>query len=335
LAVVFLTGVQGACAQTAHPAITVGSPAGGTEISSPVLVRAHNVGCGGERPNYLGYSIDDDRAIIPSESPYDIDVLGQSLSAGVHTLHFRSWTSNGECPATRTTFTVKENADAPSIPSSAISSGDLDAVGKWAGVHDKGTPGSSKGLTIFPATTPLYDNAREFFMTYTHRAGERWSTTFANDPIPTHFVLDLYVYFPNPSEVMNLELDLNQVLSNGDTILMTTQCSGSKNLWEYGITKGGRDTWTTSTLPCNPSTWAANTWHHLQIGEHHDGNGNVTHDYVVLDGVYTPFTNATDFSSKNQHWAKGHINMQFQIEGSSRTSGSATAFVDNMTVYRW
>jgi len=73
----------------------------------------------------------------------------------------------------------------------------------------------------------------------------------------------------------------------------------------------------------------------VQIGEHHDALGNVTHDWLILDGVYTPFEDATLPSVQNRHWGIGDINTQFQIEGSSLSSGSVTAYVHNVTVYRW
>jgi hypothetical protein len=201
--------------------------------------------------------------------------------------------------------------------------------------HDGGTPGESVGTMLYPATTPLYDDAIEFSMTYTKRAGERWSTDFAKDTKSTHFVLDLYVYFPDPSEVRNLEMDINQVDADGVTQIMSTQCAGEIGFWEYGDTHAGHDHWKSTKLPCNPADWAPNVWHHVQIGEHHDNDGNVTHDWVTLDGVYTPFVDATLPSVHAEHWGIGSINTQFQIEGSSSISGTTTAYVHNLTVYRW
>ena len=57
---------------------------------------------------------------------------------------------------------------------------------------------------MYPATTSLYDNARKFYMTYTNRGGVRWSVSFGKSTSATHFVLDTYVYFTNPSQVQNL-----------------------------------------------------------------------------------------------------------------------------------
>jgi hypothetical protein len=327
--------------------ITVGSPVSGVKISSPALIRAHNVGCDGVPPKSFGYSIDSSTGIVMGETAYDIDVTAQAIPAGTHTVHFKSWTARGECPTVNTTFTVaaktepvsaaeaEVSASAPSIPSSAISSGDLDSSSKWTEAHDGGTPGSSKGSTVYPASTPLYDDARKFYMTYSDQAGERWSNTFVHDTVSTHFVLDVYIYLPNPSEVKNIEMDINQVTSNGETIILSTQCSGEIGQWEYGDSVGSHDHWKSTGLKCNPAEWKANTWHHVQIGEHRDTNGFVTHDYVILDGAYNAFKNATLESAHFLDWGKGDINTQFQIEGSSTKSGTVTAYIHKLTIYRW
>jgi hypothetical protein len=265
LALLLLTTLCGAIASPRALAsdITVGSPVSGTRISSPVLIRAHNIGCNGDRPTSLGFSIDDDRAIVPGGNAFDIDVIGQNLSPGLHTVNFKSETSKGACPVVSTTFTVadpEEPQTGPNIPPNAISSGDLDSAHNWKEGHDARTPGNADGKTAYPAKTPVYDEARLFSMTYSDRAGERWSNSFANDTESSNYVLDVYVFLPKPSEIKNLEMDINQVAPNGETIIMSTQCSGTHGLWEYGDTVNNVDHWLLSNLPCNPERWAANVW---------------------------------------------------------------------------
>jgi len=333
--------------------ITVASPVNGAQISSPALIRAHNTGCDGVPPSSFGYSIDNASGVVMGETAYDIDVTRQAIPAGTHTVHFKSWTSRGECPTVNTTFKVAATVEpkagdtvepkaaetvattVPSIPSSAISSGDLDSSSKWTEEHDGGTPGESKGSMVYPASTPLYDDARKFYMTYTDEAGERWSNTFTHDTVSTHFVLDVYIFLPNPSEAKNIEMDLNQVTSNGETIILSTQCSGEIGQWEYGDSVGSQDHWKSTGIACNPKNWAANVWHHVQIGEHRDANGFVTHDYVILDGAYHAFNNATLESAHFLGWGTGDLNTQFQIEGSSSKSGTVTAYIHKLTIYRW
>ncbi len=139
--------------------VTVGDPVNGSHVQSPVFVRALNTGCKGHAPTAFGYTIDAASAIVPGESARDIDVTRLPLAEGKHTLHFRSSTSEGECPEVSTTFTVasaKDPAAQPSIPANAVSSGSLDGSSKWTEQHDGGTPGESKGMMTYPAKTPVY-----------------------------------------------------------------------------------------------------------------------------------------------------------------------------------
>ena len=98
-------------------------------------------------------------------------------------------------------------------------------------------------------------------MTWSSGAGERWHVSFGNNPTAMNFVLDTYVYLTNPSEVANLELDLNQVTSSGKTIMFDTQCSSYSKTWEYTVVSGSSNHWTISRRLLNPLTWKAKTWH--------------------------------------------------------------------------
>ena len=92
------------CALLSRPAlaadVTVASPVNGTHVSSPVWIRAHNIGCEGVPPSAFGFSIDNSATIIRGETAYDIDVPHQAIAAGTHIVHFKSWTARGACPAT-------------------------------------------------------------------------------------------------------------------------------------------------------------------------------------------------------------------------------------------
>jgi hypothetical protein len=328
--------------------ITVASPVGGTTTQSPVWVRAHNVGCNGLTPTAFGFSIDSSSTTTMGVTVYDIDVTNVSIGSGSHTVHFKAWTSAGICPVVSTTFNVggststgstssgstSSGSTSASIPSYAKASSDLDTSNNWPAVHDSGTPGGSQGSTVYPATTPLYDNAREFYMTYWGRGGERWHNSFANDANATHFIMDTYVYVANPSQLANLELDLNQVIPNGKTVIYGTQCSTYSGTWEWTYYSGGYH-WHSSNIPCNPRSWAANTWHHIQVGFHRDSSGNVTHDWVNFDGKQSSFSGATGGAGQYLGWAGGTLLMNVQMDGYNTGSGSITAFFHKTVFYRW
>ena len=322
--------------------ITVASPVSGTNHASPLWVRAHNVGCDGLAPTAFGYSIDNSSTLVRGVTKYDIDATRVPIGAGTHTIHFKSWTSNGVCPVVSTTFTVGgtssssstgSNATVSSIPSNAIGSANLDGK-SWAYERDAATPGSARGSSVYPATTPLYDDAREFYMTYSAHGGERWHISFAKDASATHFIYDTYVYIVDPAQVANIELDMNQVMSNGATVIYGTQCSSYTKTWEFTTVSGGSH-WRSSNIPCNPKTWAAKTWHHVQIASHRNSSGDVTYDWVNLDGTHRVFKNATGYSAEKLGWAKGDLLINFQLDGANSGSGSITAYIHKMTIFRW
>jgi hypothetical protein len=221
------------------------------------------------------------------------------------------------------------------IPANAIVSSDLDASANWVWKHDPGTPGSSQGSTVFPVAGVSSDNvAREFYMTYSAGGGEIYHVSFATDKTATHFVYDARVYVENPSQLANLEMDMNAVMADGRTVILATQCSSYSGSWEYTLYSGGFH-WHPSNIPCNPKNWSANAWHHIQIATERDGNGNATYDWVSVDGQYSDFQNASGSDAESLGWAIGTLLINFQIDGLSKGSGSNTIYTDQLKVYRW
>ncbi|HEX6772823.1 MAG TPA: hypothetical protein VF126_12400 [Acidobacteriaceae bacterium] len=330
--------------QSALAAITIAAPVNGTKVSSPVWVRAHNTGCNGLSPTAFGYSVDNSSTLVKGVTVYDVDTKA-SMASGTHTIHYKSWTSAGVCPTVSTTFSVSggstssgstsSTSTAYSLPSYAVPSAALEGVGGWSAVHDSGTPGGSKGSMVYPTSISSYDYARKFYMTYYDHGGERWHVGFGNNASSTHFVLDTYVYLVNPSQVQNLELDLNQVMGNGQTVIYGTQCSSISKTWEYVIVYSGHPHWKASNIGCNPLTWAAKTWHHVQIGFHRNSYGVVTHDWVNLDGAHHVFSGTTYNAALSLGWAKGSLTTNLQIDGEYSGSGSVTAYAHKMIFYHW
>jgi hypothetical protein len=188
---------------------------------------------------------------------------------------------------------------------------------------------------VYPASTSGYDNARKYYMTYSGRGGERWHISFANNASATHFVFDTYVYVVNPNQLANLELDLNQVISSGKTVIYGTQCSVYSHSWEWAYYSGGGFHWHASNVGCNPTAWKANTWHHIQIGFHRDSNGDVTHDWVAFDGSKSYFSGASSYAAQSLGWAHGTLLMNVQPDGYYSGGGSLTFFLHKTTYYYW
>ncbi len=181
--------------------------------------------------------------------------------------------------------------------------------------------------------------ARGFNFSYTAKGGEIYSTDFAGAVNENHFVYDAWVRLDNPDQIINVEMDINHVVANGDTVILATQCSGYAKSWEFTTvsskTGGASSThWNPSNIPCDPRTWTPKQWNHIQIATHHDSSGNVTYDWIGFNGVYTAFKGASGPSAESLHW--GHVaQLQFQLDGASSSGGSASAYVDNLTIYRW
>jgi FlaG/FlaF family flagellin (archaellin) len=85
-------------------------------------------------------------------------------------------------------------------------------------------------------------------MNYTGSGGEIFSVDITTDANSTYFVYENYVYFDDSVvNLANLEMDLNQVIANGDTVIYATQCDGYSKTWDYTID----GSWKHSNIPCN------------------------------------------------------------------------------------
>lgn len=221
-------------------------------------------------------------------------------------------------------------------PSTTVNPGTVVGMA-WVGQGDPGTPGTATGTMTYPVAGMSGTNtARQFNVTYQGKAGYLYHVTFGHDPIATHFIYDAYVNFPDVSQLQNVEMDMNQVVANGNTVILATQCASGSKTWEITFAKtGGGTHWNPSNVPCNPLTWTPNVWHHIQLATHHDANGNVTYDWVGFDGMYSNFTGTnTGPSTYALKWAAGTLLINFQLDG-LLNSGTMAAKIDQTTVYRW
>lgn len=322
----------------------------------PVLVQAQNDGCDGVAPVSFGYSVDN-QSKLTLGSARSINTTDANIGVGTHVMHFKSWTKQGICPVLNMAINVTAGASGSGVgvstgvgasgssstgnpsyafPANAIAAAGLNASTHWEWNHDAGTPGSSVGSTSYPVSSPSLDNqAREFNVSYSDKAGEIYHVTVGTDAAATHFVYDANVYLTDPSQVANVEMDMNHVTAGGRTVILGTQCSSYSGTWEYVYTSGGGPHWHPSNIKCDPRAWSANTWHHVQIATHHDANGVATYDWVNFDGTYINFQGATAQASLALGWAHGDIIINFQLDGTSKNSGQMVAYMDKLQVVRW
>lgn len=225
----------------------------------------------------------------------------------------------------------------PVVPSNAKSETGLQLLAGWKFNHDPATPGSSDGAMSLVGEPSLSGKAARFDTSYTNWGGEIYSTDYAIDPNPKNFLYDAEIWIEKGSQIGNLELDNNQVIANGDTVIYAFQCAGDTNTWDYSSNAGTRSQpvvkWLESNQPCNPADWTPNVWHHVQISYSRDDVGNVTYHSVWLDGIEAPI-NKTVFSAFSLRWAAGDLMTNFQVDGVG-AGGSSILYLDNLTFYRW
>lgn len=236
----------------------------------------------------------------------------------------------------RASYSIVQPSKA-NIPSDAIHVSEVQTLPGWRIKHDPATGGTADGSMTLVNTPTLSGQTAEFDTSYSSYSGVLYSVNYDNDPSAHNFVYDANVWIEAGSQIGNLEMDNNQVIGNGDTIIYAFQCSGNSGVWEYSENAGTPTSptvkWMKSTQPCNPATWATNTWHHVQIEYSRDDLGNVTYQSVWVDGVETPI-NATVPSEFSLGWATGTLVANFQVDAAA-TSGSSTLYLDNFSMYRW
>lgn len=329
-------------ALTAVPAFanpTITSPGNGADVSSPFKLSADASTCSSQTVTTMGYSLDSssDTTMIHSSS-IDAQV---SSSTGSHTVHVKAWGDKGAVCVTDVTVHVGSTAastvsSALSVPSGASVVSSLEALTSWQATHDTGTSGTSSGSTTLVTSPSHSGKSRKFSASFTDNGGERFWVSFGDDVNATNFVYDTWVYIGGSSaHIANLEMDMNQVIPNGDTVIYGFQCDGWNGTWDYTENAGSAskpvDKWLHSGAACNPHTWSVNTWHHVQIAYSRTSSGTVTYKSVALDGKVQTI-NKTVFSAFASGWSPVLLT-NFQIDGDG--SGSATVYLDQLTVSRW
>ena len=318
--------------------VIVNSPASNTTVSSPFTLSASAATCSSQSVNTMGYSFD--------SSATNTVFNGQSIntsvasSTGTHTLHVKAWGPNGAACVTSVVITVQAgSASADSIiPSSADVVSYIQALTGWTHAHDTGGPGSSSGSTSIVSSPSLYGNTRSFVTAFANSGDERYSIAFSDDVNAKNFFYDTWVYLTSSSsKIANLEFDVNQVMPNGQTVLMGVQCDGYTGLWAYTVNTGTASSvkpkWVgKSGTSCNPRSWSQNTWHHVQASFYRSSTGTITYYSVWVDGVENKL-NVQAFGAADLGWAPV-IQTQFQVDGLG-TSGTVTVYLDNLTVSAW
>jgi hypothetical protein len=314
--------------------ITVTTPSNGATVSSPFTLTASTKTCASKLAVSMGYSIDSGTAVIEPTS----FTASVSATAGAHVLHVKCWGQGvGDQKLLNINVVQATTSKGPTIPSYAYVQQQIDLLPNWRIKHDPATPGTATGSMTLVSDPTLTGQTMKYLTKFTDAGGILYSNTYGHDTDSKNFVYDVHVWLTADSVLSNLEMDGNQVIRNGDTIIYGFQCSGYSGVWEYtenaGTLEQTKAHWLKSTAPCNPAKWTRNTWHHIQISVSRDDSGNVTYHSVWFDGVEQPI-NKTVMSEFSLGWALGALVANFQVDGLG-ASGSATIYVDNLKMSRW
>lgn len=328
--------VSTAFASLAVPAlagVNVNSPSNSAQVASPFHLSASAATCSSQQVTAMGYSFD---------SSSDTTVIqGQTIessvgsSSGNHVLHVKAWGHGGAACVSDVAVVVGGNSI---VPLNASIVGNIDALSGWQSEHDNGGPGSSYGTMQVVSSPSLTGSARKFVTDFSNGGDERYSVNFSDDTQAENFFYDAWVYLTSSSSnIGNLEFDVNQTMSNGQTVMIGVQCDGYSNRWAYTVNEGSAPNPQPRWVPaggsyCNPRAWSQYAWHHVQAYFSHDQSGNIRYHSVWLDGVESSL-NVTAFGAFDIGWGP-IINTQFQVDGRG-SGGHATAYVDGLTVSRW
>ena len=195
----------------------------------------------------------------------------------------------------------------------------------WCWEHDPATPGASVG------TSRMSGSLRRFDVVWKYYGGQRFHVFLGKDAKSTAFTLDTWIYFNQLASVNNIEIDLNQVASNGATIIFGLQCNFPRGRWQYTTNQSGNPRWNDSNVACSRKVWTGGVWHHVILKYYRDDAGNVIYDSVNMDTRVSKFVGAAGPSAFNLGWEIGRQVVNFQVDGNGAFSGT-TAFMDALRV---
>jgi len=324
-----------ASAAPAFATVTVVSPGANARVVSPFWLSANASPCSSQPIAAMGYSFDDSSNTTIANGTSINAVIG--FATGPHVLHIKSWGNQGASCVSNVNLTVVPPPTSI-IPADANKAIQVQTFGGWLGVNDIATgAGFASGLTNIVGRPSLTGYAREFATSFTNSSGERYYAQFGMNAWAQNFFYDAWVYFANTSSgIANLEMDVNQVMGNGQTVIFGFQCDGYSGTWDYTVNTGTpqqpNDQWRHSYSECNPREWSANAWHHVQISYSRDGSGNVTYKSVWLDNVESDLY-LTVPSAFGLNWSPTLLT-NFQVDGQG-AGGSSMVYLDQLTIYWW
>jgi hypothetical protein len=332
---------EASTSSSSSSSISVGSPSHGQTVTSPFSVIASASSCSSQSVSSMGYSLDNSSDTTMFHGSTSIDAKA-SASAGTHTLHVKAWGNKGATCSAAVPITVsKVMGDVASntsvVPASAVSVSNVEVLGSWSAKNDSGGSGSSSGKMSVVGSPSHSGSSRKFVTTYKNSGDERYSVSFGDNTTATNFFYDAWVYPTSSADkIANLEMDVNQTMPNGQTVIFGMQCDGNSGKWAYtentGTAAHPSGKWASSSAKCNIANWTKDKWHHVQISCSRTSTGKITYKSVWLDGVQSTI-NKTVFGARSLGWGTT-LSSNFQVDGKG-SSGTSTIYLDSLKISRW
>ncbi|HEX3663278.1 MAG TPA: hypothetical protein VHU89_17710 [Acidobacteriaceae bacterium] len=324
----------------AQAQIYVSTPASGAVVTSPFVLEADTSQCEGEGVLSMGYSIDG--GALTTVSGNEIPNTSLAASVGSHTIKVTAQSSDNKTCTQDVSITVSATSARSIIPSSSDSVSNINDSSDWKCAWDSGTGSSPNYSTCSYGIYPFAPGGDGLSLMMQANAqansGLRFSVSFGQDDTTENFFYDGYVYLNSDEmSITNIEMDMNQVIPNGDTVIYGFQCDGISKTWDYSENSGTdveySGHWIHSGQACDPLKWAPLEWHHVQIYYSRDASGDVTYHSVWLDGAEQDI-NGTVYSEYTLGWSPATLLTNFQLDTGSN-GGEPQVYLDQLTISRW
>ena len=110
----------------------------------------------------------------------------------------------------------------------------MQTLSGWRIKHDPGTSGTSVGAMTMVSDPSLSGQAQQVHTSFTDWGGELvFPHVWKRFRPPRTLFMTRRSGSKKGSQLGNLEMDNNQVMANGDTVIYAFQCAGDSNTWDY------------------------------------------------------------------------------------------------------
>jgi hypothetical protein len=305
-----IISIQGANAAD----VVVSSPAAGT-VESPFNLQAQSATCDSTTTGSMAYSIDDGDTV----GSVDGQSLNTSISASVgsHTLHVKSWATNGAGCDTDVAITVKSASSSQkspwpvSVPEGAAPYSDLEQDSGWSADADS---------TISPNPPSIYTNTQsgspvEMTLTTKGQSG-KYTGWMAKKTIglkagQVHMLVRASYTFNSVSGIQAWEMGRRLTNENGVTDNGQTQLYPKDGQLEFDIVPSPKGGW--KDTGCRFPLFVEGTTYNEEIYYVDDSDGALSVMYVSLNGTVCSIPSSIqNISGLAQGWSKNSAVMAFQ-----------------------